>query len=99
MYFATILLAGYELFLDGIKDIFHLKFEEDTLMSIAVVAACILGEFREACLVILLFCLGEFIEDMAVEKSNKHIEKIVDMKTDTANRCVDDEIEVIPVED
>lgn len=86
MYFATLLLAGYELFLEGIKNIFHLKFEEDTLMTIAAVAACCLGEFREACLVILLFCLGEFIEDIAVSKSNQHIEKIVDMKADTANR-------------
>lgn len=90
MYFVTIALAGYELLLNGIKDIFHLKFEEDTLMTIAVIAACFLGEFREACLVILLFCLGEFIEDIAISKSNNHIEKIVDMNVETANRYKDD---------
>ena len=89
MYIATLLLAGYKLFIEGIQNIFHLEFEEDTLMTIAAVAACCLGDFREACLVILLFCLGEFIEDMAISKSNNHIEKIVDMKSDTANRYID----------
>lgn len=88
MYIATVLLAGYEIFLEGIQNIFHLRFEEDTLMTIAVVAACCLGEFREACLVVLLFCLGEFIEDMAVSKSNKNIEEIADMKVNTANRFI-----------
>ena len=89
MYFATLLLAGYELLIEGIKNILHLRFEEDTLMTIAVVAACCLGEFREACLVILLFCLGEFIEDMAIEKSNQNIKDIVDMKTEIANRYIE----------
>lgn len=88
LYIITLLLAGYELFIEGVKNIFHLKFEEDTLMTVAVIAACVLGEFREACLVILLFCLGEFIEEMAVAKSNKNIEEIADMKVDTANRIV-----------
>ena len=89
MYIATLLLAGYELFIEGIKNIFRLRFEEDTLMTIAVVAACFLGEFREACLVVLLFCLGEFIEDIAVSKSNKNIEKIVSIKAKTANRILE----------
>lgn len=89
MYIVTLLLAGYELFIEGIKNIFRLRFEEDTLMTIAVVAACFLGEFREACLVVLLFCLGEFIEDIAVSKSNKNIEKIVSIKANTANRILE----------
>ncbi len=102
LYIITILLSGYELFLSGIKNIFHLKFEEDTLMTIAVISACILGDFREACLVVLLFRLGEFIEDMAINKSNRHIENIVDMKVETANRYKSgsqNELEVVSVEE
>ncbi|MCI9413496.1 MAG: cadmium-translocating P-type ATPase, partial [Clostridia bacterium] len=97
-YVLTLLVSGYELFLEGIKNIFHFKFEEDTLMTIAVIAACCLGDFREACLVVLLFSLGEFIEDLAVEKSNQHIETIVDMKTETANCYQRNEVVVVPVE-
>ncbi len=98
-YVLTLVISGYELFLEGIKNIFHFKFEEDTLMTIAVIAACCLGDFREACLVVLLFSLGEFIEDLAVEKSNKHIETIVDMKTETANCYKGNEVVVVPVEE
>ncbi len=97
MYSITILFAGYEIILEGIKNIFKLNFEEDTLMTIAVIAAFILGEFNEACLVILLFKLGEIIEERAVDKSNSHIEDIVSIKATNANLIKDNEIEVIDV--
>lgn len=97
MYIVTILLAGFEIILTGIKNVFKLNFEEDTLMTIAVIAACILGEFHEACLVILLFKLGEMIEERAVDKSNSHIEKIVSIKATNANLLNDNEITIVDV--
>ena len=81
----AVVLSGYELIIDGIKNIFKLNFEEDTLMTIAIVAAFILGEFPESCMIILLFKLGEFLEDKAVESSNKSIKNIVKKKINTAN--------------
>ncbi len=99
MYIITILLAGYEIILDGIKNIFKLNFEEDTLMTIAVISACILGEFVEGCLVILLFGLGEIIESKAVDKSNESIKKIVDIKSKNANIVYNDEIKVVDVKE
>ena len=77
IHLAVVLLAGYELILTGIKNMFHLNFEEDTLMTIAVIAAFILGEYPESCMVVLLFRLGEFLEEKAVENSNKNIKSIV----------------------
>lgn len=97
MYILTILLAGYEVIWEGIKNIFQLNFKEDTLMTIAIVAACILGEFTEGCLVILLFKLGEIIEEKAVDRSNQSIHKIVDIKANNANLIKEDNIEVIDV--
>lgn len=99
MYIITILLAGYEIILEGIKNIFKLNFEEDTLMTIAVIAAFILGEFNESCLVILLFKLGEIIEERAIDKSNNHIEKIVSIKATNANLVKENEISVIDVKE
>ena len=43
--FLAILFSGYELLWNGIKNIFHFNFEEETLMTIAVIAAFILGEY------------------------------------------------------
>lgn len=97
MYVATILLAGYEIIIEGILNIFKLNFEEDTLMTIAVIAAFVLGDFSEACLVILLFKLGEMIEDRAVDKSNSNIEEIVSIKAKNANLITGDKTEVVDV--
>lgn len=97
MYVATILLAGYEIIIEGILNIFKLNFEEDALMTIAVIAAFALGDFSEACLVILLFKLGEMIEDRAVDKSNSNIEEIVSIKAKNANLVTGDKTEVVDV--
>ena len=100
MYLVVVILSGYELILKGIKNIFHLNFEEDTLMTIAVIAAFALGEFPESCMVILLFRLGEFIEDKAVENSNKNINDIVKIKPKTANLLDEkEEDKIVKVED
>lgn len=99
LYLASVLLAGYELILNGIKNIFHLNFEEDTLMTIAIIAAFILGEFPESAMVVLLFKLGEFLEDKAVENSNKNIKQIVEIKAKTANLLKGEHQEVVDVDD
>ena len=99
-YLLVIILSGYELIIEGIKNIFKLNFEEDTLMTIAVISAFCLGEFPESCMVVLLFRLGEFLEEKAVEKSNKSIKNIVEIKAKTANIIDEKEnIKVVNVEE
>lgn len=99
LYLLTVILAGYELILEGIKNIFHFNFEEDTLMTIAVISAFVLGELPESAMVVLLFRLGEFLEEKAVENSNKNIEDIVKIKAKTANLLNENgKIEIIDVE-
>ena len=90
LYLICILLAGYKLLWEGLLNIFKLNFEEDTLMTIAILSACLLGELMEGCLVVLLFRLGEFIESIAMEQSSKHIEKIANMKAKNANLLKED---------
>lgn len=85
LYGISIILVGHEVILEGIKNIFKLNFEEDTLMTIAVVAAFALGEYMEACLVLFLFALGEYLEERAIKTSRKNIEDIVSLKENTAN--------------
>ncbi len=95
----SILFSGYELLFNGIKNIFKLNFEEDTLMTIAVISAFCLGEYTESCLVVILYKLGEFLEKSAEEKSNNSIKEIVEIKAETANLVKENnEIEVVDVE-
>ena len=95
----AILFSGYELLWNGIKNIFHLNFEEETLMTIAVIAAFALGEYTESCLVILLYRLGEFLEERASDKSEESIKEIVKIKADTANRVIENTIETVDVKE
>lgn len=99
IYFLTIIFSGYEVLLEGIKNIFKLDFEEDTLMTIAIIAAFILGEYPESCMVILLFKLGEFIEKRAEKKSESDIEKIAKIKVNEANKLIGEEENKIKAEE
>ncbi len=81
---AASLAAGYDVFLKGVKNAFRLRIEETVLMTVAVIAAFCLGEPVEAAMVTILFSVGEFIEDMAVGRSRRDIEKLSQIRPDTA---------------
>ncbi len=95
----AILFSGYELLFNGIKNIFKLNFEEETLMTIAVISAFALGEYAESCMVILLYRLGEFLEDRANDRSNNSIKEILKIKADTANRVIENTVETVNVKE
>lgn len=97
IYLGAVLLSGYDLIFEGLKNILKLNFEEDTLMTIAVIAAFAIGEYPESVLVILLFKLGEFLEDKARDKSNDNIEQIAKIKSENANLLNKNTIEVVDV--
>ncbi|MBQ8057354.1 MAG: cadmium-translocating P-type ATPase [Ruminococcus sp.] len=78
------LMAGYKVFIKGFKSIIKLKIDETTLLTIAVIAAMILGEYVEACAVTVLFALGEWFEAVAVGKSRRDIAKLSEIKEDFA---------------
>lgn len=99
IYLVAVLLAGYDLLVKGIKNLFKFNFEESTLMTIAIIGAFIKGEYAESCMVVLLFKLGEFLEEFAEEKSNKNIEDITKIKANNANLIDGEDIKVIKVED
>ena len=99
IYLLAVILSGYDLIIEGIKNIFHLNFEEDTLMTIAIIAAFVIGEYPESVAIVLLFKLGEFIEDKAVEKANKNINSIASLKVQTANLVMGKETKTVNVEE
>lgn len=87
--FASALTAGFKIFIKGFKSIVKLKIDETTLLTVAVIAAFFLGEFVEAAMVTVLFALGEIIEDRAVDASRRNIEKLAQIRPDTANVITD----------
>lgn len=67
-------------------------FDEKFLMGIAIFGAICLGEYFEAVAVFLLYNLGEFLQDKAVEKSKKSITELMDLRPDYANVLINGEI-------
>lgn len=81
----AVIICGYEFFVQGIKSLIKLKFDENTLIVIAALASIIMKEQNEAYLITVLFSLGQFLEGYAVEKSRKRIENLIDTTVDTAH--------------
>ena len=84
-YIGAIVFAGYDVMTNGVKSIFRLRLDESALMAIAMVAAAILGEFFEGAMVAVLYRIGEWLEDKAVDNSRESIEALAEIRPDTAN--------------
>lgn len=74
-------------------------FDENFLMSIATVSAFAIGDYAEAVGVMLFFRIGEWFEDLAVEKSRRQIMEVVDMRPEVVNVIHGRNVETIPAKD
>lgn len=86
----AVVLAAYPLVFKVYGDIKARRFTEIELMLISVVAACCIGELRDAALVAILYRIGEIIEDRAVENSRKAIDSVAKIQQDYAHLVLDD---------
>ena len=59
-------------------------------MLISVIAACCIGELRDAALVAILYRIGEMIEGRAVENSRKSIDSVSKIQQDFAHLILED---------
>ncbi|QJD83052.1 heavy metal translocating P-type ATPase [Cohnella herbarum] len=77
LYLTATALSGYTTFVKGLKNLFRLKFTIDTLMTVALVGAISLGEWKEATLVAILFGLNELLEGLGMEKARRSMETLL----------------------
>ena len=83
MFLASYLLIGYDIIFKSIKGIFRGKiFNENFLMVIASVGSLLILEPFEATMVILLYKIGEALQDRATDKSQRAIISLYDLKSD-----------------
>ncbi len=84
LFILSIILCGYDTFKKGILSLFKFKLDEKSLMTIAAIAAFIIGDFTEGFFVILLFKIGNLLENLAVNRSRNSIKKLASVVPDTA---------------
>lgn len=87
---AATVICGVPVLLDAISALKEKEINESFLLVVAVVAACILGEFFEAAMVSVLFRVGELMEEFASDRSRKSIEAVFGIVSETANRVLPD---------
>ena len=79
-------VAGYDVLLKALKNIIKGKvFDENFLMGVATLGAIGIKEYPEAVMVMVLYQIGEYLQDKAVEKSQKSITELMDIRPDYAN--------------
>ncbi len=69
--------------------------DENFLMSIATLGAFSIGEYPEGIAVMLFYRIGEFLQDLAVERSRKSVISLMDLRPDYANLKVGNDIKKV----
>ena len=99
------IFIGYAILLSGIikEAIEDWKEEhelgEDFLVTIACFGAFFIGYHFEGFMVIVLYLIGEMLEEYALDQSRKSIANLVSIKPEFANLIVDGEIKVVNPEE
>ena len=88
LFVISYVILGAEIVITAARNLFRGKmFDENFLMTIATI-----GDFAEAVGVMLFYRVGEFFEDVAVNKSRKQIMDAVDMRPEVVRLSVDGKI-------
>lgn len=84
--FATFIIGiGYPVIWSGLKALVKFNFSSiSLLMLIAVIGAFYLGEYPEAAVVIVLYVLGERLEDIGIDNSKSALDELVSKSPKTA---------------
>lgn len=86
VFFVAYLIAGGDILLKAFRNIIKGEvFDENFLMSIATLGAFLIREYPEAVMVMILYQVGEYFQDKAVDKSRKSISSLMDIRPDYAN--------------
>jgi Cd2+/Zn2+-exporting ATPase len=100
LYLISYILVGGEVVLRAVKNMVRGEvFDENFLMTIATVGAFFIGEYPEGVAVMLFYQVGEFFQDVAVNRSRRSITALMDIRPDFANLKAGDEIKKVSPEE
>lgn len=77
--------GGYYGVKEGIEELREGKASIDLLMILAAIGAASIDQWMEGAILLFLFSLSNALQDFALEKSNRAIEALMELRPDTAN--------------
>lgn len=93
IFLTAYIIAGGDVLIKAVKNIFKGDmFDENFLMVIATAGAFAIKEYPEAVMVMILYQIGEFLQEKAVEKSRRSISRLMDIRPDYANIEINGEL-------
>lgn len=93
-------LLLYRTFINAIKLLFKsFTINENALITISSIGACLVGEQMEGIMVIALYTIGKILEEKAINNSRRSIKSLIDIKQNYANKKIGKKVEKVDVED
>ena len=100
VFLAAWLTVGYSVIWDAAINLLHgHALDERFLMTVASAGAFCLGDYAEGVAVMLLYQIGEFFQDYAVDQSRDSIAELMDIRPDTAEVERDGKTEAVHPEE
>ena len=86
LYLAAAVVGGVNFFGAGVRAAARLRLDMNTLMSLAIVAAILIGEPFEAATLAFLFSMAELLERYAADRSRRSIAELLRLAPERADR-------------
>jgi len=100
LFLISYITVGGEVVLKAAKNIAKGRvLDENFLMTVSTIGAFAIKEFPEGVAVMLFYRIGELFQDMAVNRSRKHIKALLDIRPDFANLKTGDAVRKVSPEE
>lgn len=80
----AVIIGGFQLFIEGFKNLLKFEFTMQTLMTVAIIGAVAIGEWAEGAVVVVLFAISEDLESYSMDKARNSIRSLMEITPKTA---------------
>jgi Cd2+/Zn2+-exporting ATPase len=93
----ALVLSGLSIIWGAMRGLYQRQVNVDELVSLAILACLIEGEFLTAAVVSFVMVLGAMLEEATSNSARKAVESLVSLSPDTATVIADGQMQTVPV--